>query len=201
MEFYSKYKYDKNKIRPIDIRILFDNFHMSNGFDLLDQFFGIIPCIDQQVQPIVSIILNAVKQEEVFANHYKFLCTRYIELKKILTIPIKCDGKSFLEEISLTYPFVSTQDIDLCQSSEQLLSGLLEIYTIANILLSTSKYNFVYLGAAHCISICGLFDKYYKIRKVKDLLYLKISGSRYNLGSLDSHSNSCVNFNSDFVEK
>jgi len=203
MEFYSKYKYDKHKIRPIDIRILFDNFHMSNGFDLLDQFFGLAPCVDEQVQPISSVILTAATQYEVFAIHYKYLSDRYIEIKKILRNPIKCDGSSFLEDVYLDYPFerVLHKDISVCEATEQLLSGLLEIYTIANILISTSKYIFVYLGAAHCISICGLFDKYYKIRKIKDLTHLKIIGHRFNLGNLDAHSKSCVNFNPGFVEK
>jgi hypothetical protein len=202
MEFYSKYKHDRNKIKPIDIRILFDNFHKSDGLDLLDQFFGLTPCIDPDVQPIAAVISNAVNQYEVFATHYRYLCARYIELKKVLTTPIKCDGSSFLEEIILTYPFEQENlNVSVCEGAELLLSGLLEIYTIANILLSNNKYIFVYLGAAHCISICGLFDRYYKIRKVKDLSYLKITGSRFNLGSLDSHTKSCVNFNPGFVEK
>jgi len=203
MEFYSKYKNDKNKIKPVDIRILFDNFHKPDGLDLLDQFFGIVECVDQDVQSIASVVSSAITQYPIFATHHRHLCARYLELKQIITNPIKCDGFSYIEQINLTYPFdvLSNTNLSLCELIEQLLSGMLEIYTIANILLSPNKYIFVYLGAAHCISICGLFDKYYGIRKVKDLTYLKIDGIRFSLGNLDTHTKSCVNFNPEFVEK
>ncbi len=217
MEFYSKYQNEKNKIKPVDIRILFDNFHKPNGLDLLNQFFSIIDCslpevtslnyncniIDQQVQSILSVILNAFKKNEVFSNHYKSLYKRYISIKERLDKSIVCDGYNYVEEISLTYPFELNQDnkdINICRDIEQLLSGLMEIYTIANILVSTSKYVFVYLGAAHCVNICGLFDRYYKIRKVKDLTHLKLDGNRFNLATLDSHTKSCVYFNPGFGE-
>jgi hypothetical protein len=213
MEFYSKYKYEKNKIKSVDIRILFDNFHKSDGLNLLDQFFGLIPCIDQYVQPILSTILDATNKSAVFATHYKSLAERYLELKKNFISPIKCDNSSFIEDIYLTYPFepidlivepvyvdinkINSVSNNICAHIEQLLSGLLEIYTIANILQSSNKYVFVYLGAAHCVSICGLFDKYYKIRKVKELKHFKIEGNRFNLGTLDIYTKSCVNFNSE----
>lgn len=201
MEFYSAHSHDRKKIKPIDIRILFDNFHKSDGQDLLDQFFGLILPVDEQVKPIVQVISDAKSKYQIFTSHFDHLRSRYLELKQVLTHPIKCDGSNYIEQINLTYPFVQGPNLEVCELAEQLLSGLLEIYTIANILLSPNKYIFVYLGAAHCVSICGLFDKYYQIRKVKDLSYLKIDGDKFDLETLDSHNKSCVNFNPGFVQK
>ncbi len=201
MEFYSRHSHDRNKIKPIDIRILFDNFHKSDSQDLLDQFFGLVECVDEQVKPIAQVVSNAKSKYPIFALHFDHLVSRYLELKQKILSPIKCDGSSYVGQINLLYPFVQDLNLSVCELTEQLLSGLLEIYAIANILLSPNKYIFAYFGAAHCVSICGLFDRYYRIRKVKDLSYLKIDGNRFNLGNLDTYTKSCVNFNQDFIQK
>lgn len=195
MEFYSKYKSDHSKIIPVDIRPFIDNFHKPNGFDLTDQLFGISNSIDHTVKSIQYILVSAIQSNELFASHYNHLKNKYIQMKQTvlnsgLTV---CNDSTYTSNLNLEYPFASLIGT-ICEQQEQLLSGILELYTIAHILTSTNRYVFAYLGAAHCISIGSLLDKYYQIRKIKNLDKFEISGNKFNLELLDLYTESCVNF-------
>jgi hypothetical protein len=198
MKFYSKYKSQKNKIIPIDLRILFDNFSQPDKFDLLDQVFELIPCVNPDVQTILSTISLAKKIfPDTFIKHFSSLKQRYQELKQMIGLDqIKCNGSSFLDQIYLNYPFesVGEENQHICEHIEQLLSGLFEMYGIAQILVSQSKYVFVYLGAVHCISIGWFLEKHYQIRKIKHLNNFETNGKIFSLGLLDKSTKSCVNF-------
>lgn len=198
MGFYSKYKSNKNKIIPIDLRVLFDNFSLETNekrFELLDQFFKISPCTNPDVQTILLTIDIAYKHN-IFAKHFNSLKSRYQELKQMDLQLSKCVDSSYLGQIYLNYPFDLTDEagISVCEHIEQLLSGLLEMYTIAQILNAKSKYVFVYLGASHCISIGWALEKYYKIRKIKSLDNFQTDGNIFKLNLLDNLTKSCVNF-------
>jgi hypothetical protein len=196
MQFYTKYKSNKEQIIPIDLRILFDNFSQSNKYELLDELFGIIPCVNFDVNIILSVINMACSNNSKFIEHFESLKTRYKELKIIINSNSKkCLKSSYLEEIYLNYPFESTsKELNECEHIEQLLSGLLELYGIAQILITESKYVFVYLGASHCISIGWILEKYYKIRKIKDLDKFETNVSNFNLSLFDKSTKSCIQF-------
>jgi len=196
MKFYTKYKSNKNQIIPVDLRILFDNFSQPNKYQLLDELFGIIPCVNVDVNTILSVITMACSNNSKFIEHFESLKTRYKELKIIINSNSnKCSETSYLEQIYLNYPFEPvSKELNECEHTEQLLSGLFELYGIAQILIAKSKYVFVYLGASHCISIGWILEKYYQIRKVKDLDKFKTNGSIFNLSLLDKSTKSCIKF-------
>lgn len=199
LEFYSKYKSNSEKIIPIDLRLLVDNFHKPDGFYLTDQLFDFVECSNPTIQLIKNILAQAIRLNNIFETHYTHLKKNYIHMKDLVqTNLIKqvCTSASSIDNLDLDYPFVvgHIMNIPICEQQEQILSGLLELYTIAHVLVSTNKYVFAYLGAAHCICIGNILEKYYQVRKIKNLDKFEISGNRFNLGILDTQTQSCVNF-------
>jgi hypothetical protein len=199
LNFYAKYNTNNDKIIPIDIRLLFDNFHhldYNSKFDMLDQLFGFIKCSNDQIKQIYDIIIKASLLNNIFKNHLEKLRQLYQYIKYNKSTD-KCN-EIYLSEIFLHYPFKSNIE-SYCDQIERFLSGLLELYGIAHIITTSKKYIFVYLGAAHCISIASLLEKYYGLTKVKSLDKYSIStiDERFNLGNLNSDTTSCFNFNLD----
>jgi hypothetical protein len=194
LEFYNKYK-SNDKIIPIDIRMLFDNFNEKDKFNNLDQLFNIITCINTDIMQIKDIFDKCKKISTNFLSHYTHLLNKYIEIKKLLNTEIKCN-KNFNEYILLDYPFnLNNSNQNVCSQIEIFLSGLLELYGIAHIEISQAKYNMVYLGASHCLSIFNILEKYYGYRKIKGLkTHNLMSIDRFHLSLFDSLDKSCIDF-------
>jgi hypothetical protein len=196
LQFYNKYK-SSDKIIPIDIRLLFDNFDEEDKFNNLDQLFNIITCTNPDIIQIKDIFDKCKNISKNFLSHYTHILNKYIQIKNNINTnsETKC-SKSVSEYILLDYPFDSNNfDENICNEIDIFLSGLLELYGIAQIEISNAKYNIVYLGASHCLSMFNLLEKYYAYRKVKGLkTHNLISMDRFHLGLFDSLNKSCIDF-------
>jgi hypothetical protein len=203
LKFYNKYKADK-KIIPVDIRLLFDNFDEVDKFSNLDQFFNICECSNSDIAKIKGIIDKCTSISSTYQEHFDNLKDKYIKIKnRIINEKItnlKCNNYN-IDYIQLNYPFVDLKE-DICSQIDVFTCALLELYGIAQIELSNAKYNIVYLGAFHCVSMFYLLEKNYGYRKVKGLAKSRLSNEKYdllsydrfNLKSLDIFSNSCFDF-------
>jgi hypothetical protein len=199
LKFYSKYQSNIKQIIPVDIRMLFDNFHKNDynhKYELLDQLFGLSDCVNQDILYIRETIINASLVNTVFREHLNKLFDAYKNIKNFVNTDKECKINDYSESLFLNFPF-SDHIKSYCEKIEQFLSGLLELYCIACIVITSNKYIFVYLGAAHCITIANLLEKKYGYRKIKTLDKYNIlsSESRINLGIFDSNKISCINFN------
>jgi hypothetical protein len=197
LQFYNKYKYNNKQIIPIDIRLIFDNFNESKPFDNLDQLFDLnLICYNIHIKNIKKIFNECKLISKNFLLHYNHLKNKYIEIKNLFSDNNLCNQKDYIDYILLDYPFVNNNiNENICTKTEMLMSGLLELYGIAHIELSQAKYNIVYLGASHCLSMFNLLNKYYKYRIIKKLEnYDLISMNRFNLNLFDSFKKSCIDF-------
>lgn len=201
LKFYKKYRHDSSKIVPIDIRMVIDKFYKKNGFDLTDELFGYKVCTNEIMKKVLQIFNDALKISKIFEEQLEALKKRYNEFKtdvKKNTIPNNCSESSEMEEIYLNYPFeIIDSQLPICEFSEQLLAGIMEIYAIAHILLAQQKYIFIYLGASHCLTIGYLLEKYYGFRNIRNLDKYLISNNRLHLSLLDNSKKSCINFKLD----
>lgn len=203
LKFYNKYKADK-KIIPVDIRLLFDNFDEVDKFSNLDQFFNICECSNSDIAKIKGIIDKCTSISSTYQEHFDSLKDKYIKIKNRIIneniTNLKCNNYN-IDYIQLNYPFVDLKE-DICSQVDVFTCALLELYGIAQIELSNAKYNIVYLGAFHCVSMFYLLEKNYGYRKVKGLTKSRLSNEKYdllsydrfNLKSLDIFSNSCFDF-------
>jgi hypothetical protein len=198
LQFYNKYK-SNNKIIPIDIRLLFNNFDENDKFSNLDQLFDISSCTHTDIIKIKNIIDKCKNISNIFLKHYDNLKNKYIDIKNKINNnneykkELICNT-NYLEYIILDYPFVDINE-NICNHIDIFSSSLLELYGIAQIELSLSKYNIIYLGASHCLSMFNILEKYYGYRKVKGLKsHNLISLDRFHLNLLDSFDKSCIDF-------
>lgn len=158
-EFYKKYK---DKIIPVDIRILFkDKVKLDNLFN---------KDLKIKLSNKLKVLFQKMKEQYKLLKDKLFLKDNYLSL----------------DFIPLDYPYEFNLDID--QQCEIFFSSLLDIYVI--ILLETLKtrINFIYLGAFHCIHIFHLLKKYFNYRVIKNI----DTHNKYYLEKLDEYKNSCV---------
>ena len=196
LQFYNKYK-SNDKIIPIDIRLLFNNFDEIDKFSNLDQLFNISSCTNLDIIKIKNIIDKCKNVSNNFLKHYDNLKNKYIEIKDKIKNEYKSElicNTNYLEYIQLDYPFVNLNE-NICNQIDIFSSALLELYGIAQIELSLAKYNIIYLGASHCLSMFNILEKYYGYRKIKGLKsHNLVSLDRFNLNLLDSLDKSCIDF-------
>ena len=203
LQFYNKYKTNK-KIIPIDIRLLFDNFDEVDKFSNLDQFFDICECTNPEIAKIKNVINKSITISNTCKEHFDNLKDKYIKIKNRIIneniTNLKCNNYN-IDYIQLNYPFVDLNE-DICNQIDIFTCALLELYGTAQIELSTAKYNIVYLGAFHCVSMFYLLEKNYGYRKIKGLAKSResnethdlLSYDRFKLRSLDTFNNSCIDF-------
>ena len=162
-EFYKKYK---KKVIPVDVRILFqDKKELDKLF--YDEIY----------------IKDKIYSSELLKNLFFKMKEQYELLKDEL---FKKDYIS-LEFIPLDYPY-NYSDLNIDQQCEIFFSSLLDVYTIILLETSKKKYNFIYLGAFHCIHIFHLLKKYFNYRVIKDI----DTNSKYYLEKLDEYNQSCI---------
>jgi len=195
LQFYNKYKDNDKQIIPIDIRLIFDNFDESNKFDNLDQLFDLnLTSNNIHITNIKQTFNECKLISNNFLLHYNHLKNEYIKIKNLFNDNNLCNQKDYIDYILLDYPFNNINE-NICIKIEMLLSGLLELYGIAHIELSQAKYNIVYLGASHCLSIFNLLNKYYKYRIIKKLENHDLTSmDRFSLNLFDSFQQSCIDF-------
>jgi hypothetical protein len=118
----------------------------------------------------------------------------------------KNKSSNFLDYIYLDYPWECDKEFenptkDNClQIFEMFFSSLLELYTISFIEITDKKYTILYLGAAHCISIFFLLDKYFSYRVVKGLKNVNLREmKKFKLEKLIEYNESCIDFNKQLI--
>jgi hypothetical protein len=203
LQFYNKYIKIMN-IQPVDIRILFDNLDEEDKFLNLDILFD----INQNKE---NIIINKIKdhinkiciKSEIFLNFFNLLKEQYILIKQEIlddiTILDKNDENNS-EHININYPWIVYNLENIKIKWDTFLSSLLEFYTISWIEESLSKYNIIYLGAMHCITVYNILVKYFRYRVVKGFEDINIEELDYiDFKYLDKLSVSCFNYNFDEI--
>ena len=177
-----KHKNNKNVI-AIDIRILFSK--KENLKMLFDDNICNINSIDE----IKKLITSVKNKNNLFRNHYEFLKADYERLMKLT-------NETFIdrEELNIMYPWkiVTNENSEIQWST--FYSGILEMYTICQILLSDNKYVFNYLGAAHCATIFKLLTTYYgyDIKKNNNLMLNVVNTISYK--KFESLGDMCSDF-------
>jgi hypothetical protein len=196
MEFYNKYrKSNDKKIYPVDIRNFFDNSDSKTDyiFNNLDILFNLREDNSNKLINKIKQELNiSLKNSNEFKNHYNIFLDRYQELKNSLTkkeIDILKKNKypSYYPNMFIAYPFLynKVNKDYIIEEYHNLLSGLMELYSIAIIFNTDTKYYFLYMGASHGILIHNLLKKYYNFNVKKEL------DNRVNM---NGDTVSCINF-------
>lgn len=139
---YEFYKKHRDKVIPVDVRILFQN--EKNLDDLFNNNH--------------DILLSEKLKDLFFKMREKY---------KLLRDKLFLKNYFSLDFIPLDYPYES--DLNTEQECEIFFSSLLDIYVIFLLETSKTKINFIYLGAFHCIHIFHLLKKYFNYRVIKDI--------------------------------
>lgn len=162
-EFYKKYK---DKVIPVDVRILFqDKKELDKLF--YDEIY----------------IKDKIYSSKLLKNLFFKMKEQYELLKD------KLFKKNYLllDYIPLDYPY-NYSDLNTEQQCEIFFSSLLDVYTIILLETSNKKYNFIYLGAFHCIHIFHLLKKYFDYGVIKDIE----TNNKYYLQNLEKYEKSCI---------
>jgi len=179
MQFYNINK-NKSNIIPIDLRILFDTSDLDNIFMNLDILFNCNININKdktnntkvfEIKEHIYIVCKiSPKFNEYFNNlkkHYLYLKNQIINDIELINLIKNNNSSNFLEYIYLDYPWEYYEDFNIVtknnvlQIYEIFLSGLLELYAISFIEITNTKHTILYLGAAHCINIIFILEKYF----------------------------------------
>lgn len=129
------------------------------------------------IKQIKKVLIKTDNIKKIYIKHLYNLYKKFIKIKNVIEsdslikeLFINENQNKFYRYIYLDYPFNTSRHIDITNISEEyndLLSGLLEFYTITIILNSHATYNILYLGASHCILIFNLLHKYYNFKICK----------------------------------
>jgi len=203
LKFYNKHINDKKKlIKPIDIRILFDNTDQEYIFKNLNILFN-----KTKTNFILEYVCNqfysACDLSLIFLQHFTLLHNKFIKIQNFVNS--NCNAKKNLitnnisdysKYIPLDYLFITSEitENNIVLEFSNFLSTILELFSISYIITMNTSYFILYLGASHCISIFYLLNKYYDFRSIKSFKNLNIAEiNNFNLDLFDNH-NSCIDF-------
>ena len=180
-KFYNENKKNVNII-PVDIRIL-----INSGNNLKYFFDDEDNSESNEIKEIKEKILSEIKKDTIFKNQYECLKADY---QRLLLCKIESDYQSL--NLNISYPFKICYDEKIDIQWFNLFSGILELYTICNILQSSKQNVFNYLGAAHCITIFNILDKYYGYIIKKDTIFNTNNRDSIEYSELQSLNRMCT---------
>jgi hypothetical protein len=171
---FSKRNLSRESVYPVDIRFVFKkwdrNFVLGNMNYLFDMGNKVEKINSSTIVKVKEIVDEAILFSASFETMYCRLKEDYGKLSKVINEGMI--GELFAEltssVIETRYPFEPSAGT-LAESWNRFLSSLLEMYVIALLICNDKKYNFVYLGAAHCVTICSILVKYFDFKITKPL--------------------------------